>query len=155
MQSGCSLAGRQQPLGSLPRLLGLWVSAQAPQGPAQQSPAPQCFAAYSTPSVSRREDISHQIKQCSLQPACQYGMSQGQSVCKPAAAAVTMATTTDMHTLGLFGARGSSSHGLTIATLLPRSSLKKYVPPRPSTALSGSCNPTTAVQLPNKCLTPS
>jgi hypothetical protein len=30
-----------------------------------------------------------------------------------------------MATLGLFGAKGSSSHGFTIAALLPASSLKK------------------------------
>ena len=42
-------------------------------------------------------------------------------------------------TLGLLGASGSSSQGLTMAAMLPISSLKKYVPPRPSEEGSGSC----------------
>jgi hypothetical protein len=54
-----------------------------------------------------------------------------------------------MVTLGLFGANGSSSHGFTIATLLPASSLKKYVPPSPSEALSGSYS------MPGVCLSTS
>ena len=43
-------------------------------------------------------------------------------------------------TLGLLGARGSSSQGFTMATLRPRSSRKKYVPPRPSRQAVGSCH---------------
>ena len=45
---------------------------------------------------------------------------------------------TQQLTLGLFGARGSSSMGFTMPILRPASFLKKYVPPRPASAASGS-----------------
>jgi len=42
-------------------------------------------------------------------------------------------------TLGLFGASGSSSTGLMIATRWPSLSMKKYVPPRPASTATGGC----------------